>query len=165
MKKLCAKQNRRAKQWEFSQSVRKLFAMCCEFRNAKNHSEFRNAKFRNAKFRNAKNHSEFRNAKLVANLAANLATNLAMRIFAKVLHFCVRQMNSVLWLQNFAMRNSQCEVGHANFAMPNGCELFANSLRKFLFCFFFSLLIFNICSKICTKLLKLKQEKLHKGTN
>ena len=77
MKKLCAKQNRRAKQWEFSQSVRKLFAMCCEFRNAKNHSEFRNAKFRNAKttlqisqcekphceFRNAKNHCEFRNAK------------------------------------------------------------------------------------------------------
>ena len=102
----------------------------CEFGNAKNHSEFRNAKFRNAK-----NHSEFRNAKLVANLAANLA----MRIFAKVLHFCVRQMNSVLWLQNFAMRNSQCEVGHANFAMPNGCELFANSLRKFLFCFFFFL--------------------------
>ena len=148
MKKLCAKQNRRAKQWEFSQSVRKLFAMCCEFRNAKNHSEFRNAKFRNAKttlqisqcekphceFRNAKNHSEFRNAKLVANLAANLA----MRIFAKVLHFCVRQMNSVLWLENLAMRNSQCEVGKPHFAMPNGCQLIANCLRKFMFCFFSS---------------------------
>ena len=143
MKKLCAKQNRRAKQWEFSQSVRKLFAMCCEFRNAKNHSEFRNAKFRNAKnhsefrnakFRNAKNHSEFRNAKLVANLAVNLA----MRIFAKVLHFCVRQMNSVLWLENLAMRNSQCEVGKPHFAMPNGCQLIANCLRKFMFCFFSS---------------------------
>ena len=129
MKKLCAKQNRRAKQWEFSQSVRKLFAMCCEFCNAKNHSEFRNAKFRNAK-----NHSEFRNAKLVANLAANLA----MRIFAKVLHFCVRQMNSVLWLENLAMRNSQCEVGKPHFAMPNGCQLIANCLRKFMFCFFSS---------------------------
>ena len=138
MKKLCAKQNRRAKQWEFSQSVRKLFAMCCEFRNAKNHSEFRNAKFRNAKnhseFRNAKNHSEFRNAKLVANLAVNLA----MRIFAKVLHFCVRQMNSVLWLEDLAMRNSQCEVGKPHFAMPNGCQLIANCLRKFMFCFFSS---------------------------
>ena len=124
MKKLCAKQNRRTKLWEFSQSVRKLFAMCCEFRNAKNHSEFRNAK----------NHSEFRNAKLVANLAANLA----MRIFAKVLHFCVRQMNSVLWLENLAMRNSQCEVGKPHFAMPNGCQLIANCLRKFMFCFFSS---------------------------
>ena len=115
----------------------------CEFGNAKNHSEFRNAKFRNAKnhsefrnakFRNAKNHSEFRNAKLVANLAANLA----MRIFAKVLHFCVRQMNSVLWLENLAMRNSQCEVGKPHFAMPNGCQLIANCLRKFMFCFFSS---------------------------
>ena len=106
----------------------------CEFGNAKNHSEFRNAKFRNAKFRNAKNHSEFRNAKLVANLAVNLA----MRIFAKVLHFCVRQMNSVLWLENLAMRNSQCEVGKPHFAMPNGCQLIANCLRKFMFCFFSS---------------------------
>ena len=171
MKKLCAKQNRRAKQWEFSQSVRNVLrisqcekpqrisqcekpqriSQCekphCEFGNAKNHSEFRNAKFRNAK-----NHSEFRNAKLVANLAVNLA----MRIFAKVLHFCVRQMNSVLWLENLAMRNLQCEVGKPHFAMPNGCQLIANCLRKFMFCFF-SLLIFNICSKICTKLLKLKQ--------
>ena len=88
MKKLCAKQNRRAKQWEFSQTVRTM-------------RKFRNAKIRNAKisqceisqrisqceisqceisqceisqrisqcekphceFRNAKNHSEFRNAK------------------------------------------------------------------------------------------------------
>ena len=162
MKKLCAKQNRRAKQWEFSaissQTVRNVLrisqcekpqrisqceisqcekpqriSQCekphCEFGNAKNHSEFRNAKFRNAK-----NHSEFRNAKLVANLAANLA----MRIFAKVLHFCVRQMNSVLWLENLAMRNSQCEVGKPHFAMPNGCQLIANCLRKFMFCFFSS---------------------------
>ena len=97
----------------------------CEFGNAKNHSEFRNAKFRNAK-----NHSEFRNAKLVANLAANLA----MRIFAKVLHFCVRQMNSVLWLENLAMRNSQCEVGKPHFAMPNGCQLFAK-IHVLLFLF------------------------------
>ena len=96
----------------------------CEFGNAKNHSEFRNAK----------NHSEFRNAKLVANFAVNLA----MRIFAKVLHFCVRQMNSVLWLENLAMRNSQCEVGKPHFAMPNGCQLIANCLRKFMFCFFSS---------------------------
>ena len=138
----------RISQCEKPQRISQCEKPHCEFGNAKNHSEFRNAKFRNAK-----NHSEFRNAKLVANLAANLA----MRIFAKVLHFCVRQMNSVLWLENLAMRNSQCEVGKPHFAMPNGCQLIANCLRKFMFCFFFSLLIFNICSKICTKLLKLKQ--------
>ena len=114
MKKLCAKQNRRAKQWEFSQSVRKLFAMCCEFRNAKNHSEFRNAKFRNAKttlqisqcekphceFRNAKNHCEFRNAKF-----RNAKTTLHI---------------------------SQCEKKISQ------CQMVANRLRKFMFFFFSS---------------------------
>ena len=114
MKKLCATQNRRAKQWEFSQSVRKLFAMCCEFRNAKNHSEFRNAKFRNAKttlqisqcekphceFRNAKNHCEFRNAKF-----RNAKTTLQI---------------------------SQCEKKISQ------CQMVANRLRKFMFFFFSS---------------------------
>ena len=114
MKKLCSKQNRRAKQWEFSQSVRKLFAMCCEFRNAKNHSEFRNAKFRNAKitlqisqcekphceFRNAKNHCEFRNAKF-----RNAKTTLQI---------------------------SQCEKKISQ------CQMVANRLRKFMFFFFSS---------------------------
>ena len=114
MKKLCAKQNRRAKQWEFSQSVRKLFAMCREFRNAKNHSEFRNAKFRNAKttlqisqcekphceFRNAKNHCEFRNAKF-----RNAKTTLQI---------------------------SQCEKKISQ------CQMVANRLRKFMFFFFSS---------------------------
>ena len=33
-------------------------------------------------------------------------------------------------IANFAMRNE-------NFAMPNGCQLIANCLRKFMFCFFF----------------------------
>ena len=34
-------------------------------------------------------------------------------------------------IANFAMRKE-------NFAMPNGCQLIANCLRKFMFCFFFS---------------------------
>ena len=120
MKKLCAKQNRRAKQWEFSQTVRKLFAMCCEFRNAKNHSEFRNAKFRNAKttlqisqcekphceFRNAKNHCEFRNAKF-----RNAKTT-------KKISQCEKKI-------------SQCEKKISQ------CQMVANTLRKFLLCFFF----------------------------
>ena len=115
----------------------------CEFGNAKNHSEFRNAKFRNAKnhsefrnakFRNAKNHSEFRNAKLVANLAANLA----MRIFAKVLHFCVRQMNSVFVATEFrnakfAMRSWQTTFRNAKW-LPTDCQLFAK-IHVLLFLF------------------------------
>ena len=109
MKKLCAKQNRRAKQWEFSQSVRKLFAMCCEFRNAKNHSEFRNAKTTlqisqcekpHCEFRNAKNHCEFRNAKF-----RNAKTTLQI---------------------------SQCEKKISQ------CQMVANRLRKFMFFFFSS---------------------------
>ena len=75
--------------------------------------------------------------KAVANFANHIA-KFAMRNFAKDLRVRVRQMNSVLWLENFAMRNSQCEVGNANFAMPNGCQLIANCLPKFLFCFFSS---------------------------
>ena len=121
MKKLCAKQNRRAKQWEFSQTVRTM-------------RKFRNAKIRNAKisqceisqrisqceisqceisqrisqcekphceFRNAKNHSEFRNAKF----------RNAKNHFAK---FAMRKT---------ILQNSQCEKPH--FAMPNGCQLIA----------------------------------------
>ena len=184
-----------------SQSVRKLFAMCCEFRNAKNHSEFRNAKFRNAK-----NH--------IANFAMRKTTaNFAMRNFA------MRKTTLRIWQCEKPQRISQCEIsqcekpqrisqcetgcefgckfGNANFrkgfaflcetneqcfvatefrnakfAMRSWPCQFRNAkwLRTvcenscFVF-FFFSLLIFNICSKICTKLLKLKQEKLHKGTN
>ena len=139
MKKLCAKQNRRAKQWEFSQSVRKLFAMCCEFRNAKNHSEFCNAKFRNAK-------TTLRISQCEISQCENHIANFAMRKTTA----------------NFAMRKPHCKFRNAKRKfrnakwLPTVCE---NS------CFSFSLLIFNICSKICTKLLKLKQEKLHKGTN
>ena len=109
MKKLCTKQNRRAKQWE----IRNLFArlrisQCsCEIRKA------------------------------VANFANHIA-KFAMRNFAKDFDVFVRQMNSVLWLENLAMRNSQCEVGKPHFAMPNGCQLIANCLPKFLFCFFSS---------------------------
>ena len=108
MKKLCAKQNRRAKQWEFSQSVRKLFAMCCEFRNAKNHSEFRNAKFRNAK----------------TTLQISQCEK-PQRISQCEISQCENH------IANFAMRKE-------NFAMPNGCQLIANCLRKFMFCFFSS---------------------------
>ena len=157
MKKLCAKQNRRAKQWEF----RNQFAM----------RKFRNAKFRKPwchfAMRNFANHGAisqceisqtmvpFRNAKFRKPWC-----HFAMRNFANHIDAFVRQMNSVLWLQNFrnakfAMRSWQTTFRNAKW-LRTVCE---NS------CFSFSLLIFNICSKICTKLLKLKQEKLHKGTN
>ena len=115
---------------------------------------------RNAKFRNAKNHSEFRNAK----------NHLAMR---KSIWQCEKPFGNAK--NHLAMRKSiwQCEKPFGNFAMRNfamrkpHCK-FRNAKRKFRHakwlptvcensCFSFSLLIFNICSKICTKLLKLKQ--------
>ena len=134
MKKLCAKQNRRAKQWEFRNQFARLRNSQCEISQTM-------VPFRNAKFRKPWCH-------------------FAMRNFAKDFDTFVRQMNSVLWLQNFrnakfAMRSWQTTFRNAKW-LRTVCE---NS------CFAFSLLIFNICSKICTKLLKLKQEKLHKGTN
>ena len=109
MEKLCAKQNRRAKQWEFrNQFARLRISQCsCEI------------------------------GKAVANFANHIA-KFAMRNFAKDFDVFVRQMNSALWFVNFAMPISQCEVGNANFAMPNGCQLIANCLPKFLFCFFSS---------------------------
>ena len=58
--------------------------------------------------------------------------------FAMDFDVFVRQMNSALWFVNFAMPISQCQIGNANFAMPNGCQLIANCLPKFLFCFFSS---------------------------
>ena len=102
MKKLCAKQNRRAKQWEFRiQFARLRISQCiCEIGKA--------------------------------------VANFAMRNFAKDFDVFVRQMNSALWFSNFAMPISQCQIRNANFAMPNGCQLIANCLPKFLFCFFSS---------------------------
>ena len=150
MKKLCATQNRRAKQWAFSQSVRKVakFAMR-NFANqgAISHCEISQTRvpFRIAKFRKPGCH-------------------FAMRNFANHFDAFVRQMNSVLWLQNFrnakfAMRSWQTTFRNAKW-LRTVCEQFAK-----IPVLFFSLLIFNICSKICTKRLKLKQEKFHKGTN
>ena len=56
--------------------------------------------------------------------------------FAKDFDVFVRQMNSALWFVNFAMPISQCQIRNAKFAMPNGCQLIASCLPKFLFCFF-----------------------------
>ena len=116
MKKLCAKQNRRAKQWEFSQTVRNVLRISqCEIsqcekpqRNAKNHLAMRNSIWQCEKpFGNAKNHLamrktiwEFRNAKF-----RNAKTTLQI---------------------------SQCEKKISQ------CEMVANRLRKFMFFFFSS---------------------------
>ena len=98
MKKLCAKQNRRAKQWEFrNQFARLRISQCiCEI------------------------------GKAVANFANHIA-NFAMRNFAKDFDVFVRQMNSALWFSNFAMPISQCQIGNANFAMPNWQCQFRNA--------------------------------------
>ena len=125
MKKLCAKQNRRAKQWEFSQTVRNVLrisqceiSQCekpqrisqCEkpFGNAKIHLAMRKTIWQCEKpFGNAKNHLamrktiwEFRNAKF-----RNAKTTLQI---------------------------SQCEKKISQ------CQMVANRLRKFMFFFFSS---------------------------
>ena len=98
--------------------------------------------------------------KAVANFANHIA-NLAMRNFAKDFDVFVRQMNSALWFVNFAMPISQCQIRNAKFAMPNGCQLIANCLPKFLFCFFSS--DFQYILQNLHKTSKLKQEKLQKS--
>ena len=116
MKKLCAKQNRRAKQWEFSQTVRNVLRISqCEIsqcekprRNAKNHLAMRKSIWQcENPFGNAKNHLamrktiwEFRNAKF-----RNAKTTLQI---------------------------SQCEKKISQ------CQMVANRLRKFMFFFFSS---------------------------
>ena len=113
MKKLCAKQNRRAKQWEFSQTVRNVLrisqceiSQCekpqrisqCEkpFGNAKIHLAMRKTIWQCEKpFGNAKNHLQFRNAKTTLQI-------------------------------------SQCEKKISQ------CQMVANRLRKFMFFFFSS---------------------------
>ena len=110
--------------------------------------------------------------------------NFAMRNFAMRKTTANFAMRKTIWqCENpfgnakihLAMRKTiwQCEKPFGNFAMRNfamrkpHCK-FRNAKRKFRnakwlpivcenSCFSFSLLISNICSKICTKLLKLKQ--------
>ena len=125
-------------------------------------------------------------------ISSQCVANFAMRNFAMRKTTANFAMRKTIWQcenpfgnakNHLAMRKTiwQCENPFGNFAMRNfamrkpHCK-FRNAKRKFRnakwlptvcenSCFSFSLLIFNICSKICTKLLKLKQEKLHKGTN
>ena len=80
----------------------------------------------------------------------NAKNHLAMR---KTIWQCEKPFGNFA-MRNFAMRKPHCKIRNAKRKFRNAkwlpivCE---NS------CFSFSLLISNICSKICTKLLKLKQ--------
>ena len=130
-----------------------------------------------------KTKSEGKTVGIFANCSQCVA-NFAMRNFAMRKTTANFAMRKTIWQcenpfgnakNHLAMRKTiwQCEKPFANFAMRNfamrkpHCK-FRNAKRKFrnakwlptVFensCFSFSLLIFNICSKICTKLLKLKQ--------
>ena len=104
----------------------------------------------------------------VANFAMRKTTaNFAMRNFAMRKPHC-KFRNAKNHIANFAMRKTTANFAVRNFAMRKPHCKFRNAKRKFRnakwlptvcenSCFSFSLLIFNICSKICTKLLKLKQ--------
>ena len=130
-----------------------------------------------------KTKSEGKTVGIFANCSQCVA-NFAMRNFAMRKTTANFAMRKTIWQcenpfgnakNHLAMRKTiwQCENPFGNFAMRNfamrkpHCK-FRNAKRKFRnakwlptvcenSCFSFSLLIFNICSKICTKLLKLKQ--------
>ena len=130
-----------------------------------------------------KTKSEGKTVGIFANCSQCVA-NFAMRNFAMRKTTANFAMRKTIWQcenpfgnakNHLAMRKTiwQCEKPFANFAMRNfamrkpHCK-FRNAKRKFRnakwlptvcenSCFSFSLLIFNIYSKICTKLLKLKQ--------
>ena len=102
-------------------------------------------------FGNAKNHLAMRKTIWQCeNPFGNAKNHLAMR---KTIWQCENPFANFA-MRNFAMRKPHCKFRNAKRKfrnakwLPTVCE---NS------CFSFSLLIFNICSKICTKLLKLKQ--------
>ena len=101
--------------------------------------------------RNAKNHLAMRKSIWQCEKPfGNAKIHLAMR---KTIWQCEKPFGNFA-MRNFAMRKPHCKFRNAKRKfrnakwLPTVCE---NS------CFSFSLLIFNICSKICTKLLKLKQ--------
>ena len=125
MKKLCAKQNRRAKQWEFSQSVRNVLRISqCEISQCEKPQRISQCEkpFGNAKIHLAMRKTIWQCEKPFGNAKIHLA------------------MRKTIWeFRNAKFRNakttlqiSQCEKKISQ------CEMVANRLRKFMFFFFSS---------------------------
>ena len=125
MKKLCAKQNRRAKQWEFSQTVRNVLRISqCEISQCEKPQRISQCE---KPFGNAKIHLAMRKTIWQCeNPFGNAKIHLAMR--------------KTIWeFRNAKFRNakttlqiSQCEKKISQ------CQMVANRLRKFMFFFFSS---------------------------
>ena len=125
MKKLCAKQNRRAKQWEFSQSVRNVLRISqCEISQCEKPQRISQCE---KPFGNAKIHLAMRKTIWQCeNPFGNAKNHLAMR--------------KTIWqFRNAKFRNvkttlqiSQCEKKISQ------SQMVANRLRKFMFFFFSS---------------------------
>ena len=125
MKKLCAKQNRRAKQWEFSQTVRNVLRISqCEISQCEKPQRISQCE---KPFGNAKIHLAMRKTIWQCeNPFGNAKIHLAMR-------------KSIWQFRNAKFRNakttlqiSQCEKKISQ------CQMVANRLRKFMFFFFSS---------------------------
>ena len=130
MKKLCAKQNRRAKQWEFSQTVRNVLriSQCeisqCEISQCEKPQRISQCEkpFGNAKIHLAMRKTIWQCEKPFGNAKIHLA------------------MRKTIWqFRNAKFRNakttlqiSQCENKISQ------CQMVANRLRKFMFFFFSS---------------------------
>ena len=125
MKKLCAKQNRRAKQWEFSQTVRNVLRISqCEISQCEKPQRISQCEkpFGNAKIHLAMRKTIWQCEKPFGNAKIHLA------------------MRKTIWeFRNAKFRNaktilqiSQCEKKISQ------CQMVANRLRKFMFFFFSS---------------------------
>ena len=125
MNKLCAKQNRRAKQWEFSQTVRNVLRISqCEISQCEKPQRISQCEkpFGNAKIHLAMRKTIWQCEKPFGNAKIHLA------------------MRKTIWeFRNAKFRNakttlqiSQCEKKISQ------CQMVANRLRKFMFFFFSS---------------------------
>ena len=145
MKKLCAKQNWRAKQWEFSQTVRNVLRISqCEISQCEKPQRISQCE---KPFGNAKIHLAMRKTIWQCeNPFGNAKIHLAMR---KTIWQCEKPfgnakihlaMRKSIWqFRNAKFRNakttlqiSQCEKKISQ------CQMVANCLRKFMFFFFSS---------------------------
>ena len=149
MKKLCAKQNRRAKQWEFSQTVRNVLRISqCEISQCEKPQRISQCE---KPFGNAKIHLAMRKSIWQCEKPfGNAKIHLAMR---KTIWQCENPFGNFA-MRNFAMRKPHCKFRNAKRKFRNA-KLLPTVCENSCFAFFF-----KICSKISKKTTKLMQKKI-----
>ena len=132
MKKLCAKQNRRAKQWEFSQTVRNVLRISqCEISQCEKPQRISQCEkpFGNAKIHLAMRKTIWQCEKPFGNAKIHLAMRKTIWEFRNAKF---RNAKTTLQISQCEKKISQCEKKISQ------CQMVANRLRKFMFFFFSS---------------------------